>query len=242
MAENDKPGPPYGTYGTFDKFCEGLKDTAVPDHIDRSMLSTLSGGDQTSLLAGLRFLGLIKGDDDKSTELFHRLIQARKKGKDEWKLSLGEVITSRYEPIIGEVNVETTTKAKIQECFRNGGVTAGQMVDKSIRFYLKVLEESGGTVSPHLKALKGRAARRTTGGAPRRKSKSRRPMPLTPPPGLLAKPDRPPDGFDRLPIPVLGGAHIQYPVGLTTAQCTLLEGAVALLRTSVEVTTKEASE
>ncbi len=222
-----------------------VKDTAVPDYIDRSMLSSLSGGDQTALLAGLRFLALIEGDDDKTTDSFHVLIEARKHGSEKWKAALGEVIRQRYERIVDGVNVGTTTKAKIQECFRNAGVAAGQMTDKSIRFYLKALEESGGTVSPHLKALKGRAARRPASGTTRRKA-VRRSKPDVPPPGA-ARGDTPkgspiPKGFERLPIPGLNDAFIQYPADLTAAHCKLFEAAITLLRTSVEVSAEEGSE
>jgi hypothetical protein len=237
MAE----APPYGTYGTFDKFVEQLSATAAPDQIDRSMLSSLSGGDQTALLAGLRFLGLIEGDDGKTTDSFHGLVRARKSGTEEWKAALGQIVKPRYAPIIGDVNIETTTKAKIQKCFGDAGVATGQMMDKSIRFYLKALEQSGGTVSPHLKGMRGRI-RRTTSGTSRRKS-SRRPSSAessdSSAPKTSPKADQVPDGFSRLPIPGLDGAFIQYPADLTRGHITLLEGGVAYLATSVKVREEE---
>ena len=242
MAE----APPRGTYGTFDKFVEQLSTTAVPDHLDRSMLSNLSGGAQTALLAALQFLGLMEGDNGKTTESLHRLIQARKEGNDSWKTAFGEVIKTRYAPIVGDVNVGTTTKAKIQECFRDAGVTAGQMVDKSIRFYLKALEQSGSTVSPHLKGMRGRI-RRVSGSTPRRTPGRRPPSPPPPlapptPPTGDPKADRVPEGFARLPVPGLDGAFIQYPADLRQTHITLLQGGVAYLETSVKVRQEEGGE
>ena len=121
----------------------------------------LSGSDQTALLIGLRFLGLIEDEDDKTTDLLRGLIEARKTGTDAWKSVLREVITQHYESIVGGTNIETTTKAKIEGCFRDAGVATGQMTTKSIRFYLKAVEQFGGTISPYLKGMRGRI------GAPR---------------------------------------------------------------------------
>ena len=230
MAE----APPYGTYGTFDKFVEQLSATAVPYHIDRSMLASLSGGDQTSLLAALRFLGLMEGDDGKTTESLHRLIQARKTGNDAWKTALSEIIERYYAPIVGDVNIGTTTKAKIQECFRDAGVAAGQMADKSIRFYLKALEQSGNTVSPHLKGMRGRI-RRATGGTTRRKPVQGPPPEPLPLPAKPSQADQAPDEFSRLPIPGLDGAFIQYPTDLAKSHLMMFEAGVAYLATSVKV-------
>ena len=239
MIENGNNAPPYGTYSIFETFCENLKDTAIPDHIDRSMFLKLSGGDQTALLIGLRFLGLID-KDDKTTDSFRKLTEARKTGTDAWKSALREVITQRYEPIVGGINTETTTKAKIAECFRAAGVAPGQMTTKSIRFYLKAVEQFGGTISHYLKGMSGRM-RSTTGGISRKKAVRSQPRTQAEQPSSsvkISKGDQAPEGVEVLPIPMLPGAHIQYPVGLTIAQCTMIEGAVTLLRTSVEISTK----
>ena len=229
MAE----APPYGTYGTFDKFVEQLSATAVPDHIDRSMLMSLSGGDQTALLAVLSFLGLMEGDDGKTTESLHRFIQARKTGNDTWKTALSEIIEASYAPIVGDVNIGTTTRAKITECFRDAGVASGQMMDKSIRFYLKALEQSGSTVSPHFKAMRGRI-RRTTGGTTRRKPVRFPPQEPLPLPAKHSQADQAPDGFSRLPIPGLDGAFIQYPTDLAKGHLFMFEGGIAYLATFVK--------
>ena len=241
MNRNGNNAPPYGTYGTFDKFCEELKNTAVPDHIDRSMLHKLSGAAQTALLAGLLFLGLIEENDDGTTDSFHRLIKARKESQDAWKAALGEIVTTRYESIVSGMNIETTTKTKIEERFRAAGVSPGQMTTKSVRFYLKAAEQSGGTISPHLRGMRGRI-RRTTRGTPRRKAAGHTTPPSQPQqssPEQFPKADQAPDGFARLPVPGLEGAFIQYPANLTKAHITLLQGGVAYLETSVKVREEE---
>ena len=178
----------------------------------------------------------VKGGDDESSEALHRLIQERKKGDKEWKSALRVLVTDRYASTIGSLNIETTTTAKLQECFREAGVSAGQMLGKSIRFYLKALEHSGATVSPHLKAQRTRSAsRRNANGSTKTRTATKKKTVEKGAGNTREENDPLPSGFERLPIPGISGAYIQFPVDLTKAHCKLFEASVSLLNTVVEV-------
>ncbi len=52
-----KPSPPYVSYKTFKAFLEELKASVIPDQIDRSMMSKMSGITQTQLPRGVQIPG-----------------------------------------------------------------------------------------------------------------------------------------------------------------------------------------
>src|SRR6266478_5192805 len=68
MAEDNSvgreplPTPPYLPFRTFKSYIESLSSSGIPAKIDRTVLRSRSGSEQTMILASLRYLGLISAD------------------------------------------------------------------------------------------------------------------------------------------------------------------------------------
>jgi hypothetical protein len=140
--------PPYLPYRTFTGFLDDLKETAVPQRIDNSVMNKLSGSLKTQMRSALKFLGLI---DDAGTALppFHALVLAR--GTTEWQDTWTQYFFDAYSDLIGELNLDTGTLQQLKDRFKLFGVD-GSVLIKSVRFYLGAIEDSGSKFSPHFKA------------------------------------------------------------------------------------------
>ena len=234
MSDDSKSIPPYVSYVTFQGFIEELANTTVPAHIDRSMLPKLSGANQTALLSALRFLGMTAGDDDETTSALRELVEARRAGEDAWKQALTQLLDEKYSSILGEVKITNTTRARLTSCFTSAGVKAGQMTEKSMRFYIHALKDAGVKVSEHVTKASRKAAKRKA--APKKPAKRDQGDGTPPPPPSSTTPA---EGFARLPIPGVDGGYIEYPKNLSEADCVMYETMVGALRKYVEVQTGE---
>ncbi len=225
--------PPYGSFGTFKSTTDTLAESIVPSGpLDRRVLDNLSGADYGSLMPGLRFLGLV--DEERiATASYRSLVQAVK-DREKFNTALLEIVTNKYKPITGSVDVKNGTITELEKAFKDAGVSPGQMLTKTIRFYVKALQEGGIKVSPHITkdGRKGNGAKKSD--TTRKKTKAAKALPAMPgerrreeAPDVLMK------GYERLPIPGLVGAYIQYPAQLTAANCDLFEAMVGVLRAYV---------
>jgi hypothetical protein len=140
--------PPYLPYRTFTGFLDDLKETAVPQRVDNSVMNKLSGSLKTQMRSALKFLGLI---DDAGTALppFHSLVLAR--GTTEWQDTWTQYFFDAYSDLIGDLNLDTGTLQQLKDRFKLFGVD-GSVLIKSVRFYLGAIEDSGSKFSPHFKA------------------------------------------------------------------------------------------
>jgi hypothetical protein len=211
------------SYGIFNSTIETLAEATVPTGpLDRNVLDGISGADYGALMSGLRFLGLVD-EHRKATAEYRELIQLSKRPK-EFKEHLGALIILKYAPIIGDLDLDAGTLSQLEKAFRDAGVQPGQMLTKSVRFLIKALTEAGIKVSAYMTKPKPRVARasaKKTGG-----KQARRP-PLQG--GEI--PAGPPKGFDRMPVPGLPSAFIQFPLDLTPEQVDLFGAVVNVLRT-----------
>jgi hypothetical protein len=223
--DTSKPQLPYMSYGVFKSANQALAKATVPSGpLDRHVLDKLSGGDHAALMSGLSFLGYVDGER-KATAAYRDLILASKdENRTKYQSLLFEALSIGYADIIGDVNIETGTLAELEKAFKAYGVPAGQMLTKSIRFYIKALTDCGAPVSPHITKPRPRTPR-TAGkkgskgvaaGTARVQSNSEVTVPK---------------GFDRMPLPGLPDAFIQFPLSLTEGQCDLFDSLVKLLRT-----------
>ncbi|HVB56750.1 MAG TPA: hypothetical protein VNE63_10020 [Candidatus Acidoferrales bacterium] len=219
---------PYMSYGVFSKSIEMLSETTVPSGpLDRRVLSGISGADYGALIPGLRFLGLID-DERKATTQYRELVEAWKNAP-KFKEVLLEILVDKYAPIIGKLNLKTGTSAELEKAFKDYGVSTGQMLTKTIRFFVKAITEAGVTLSPHITARKPRIANTT----PKKNGSDK---------GVHAKgrkdgdesEEEIPNGIERLPLPGMPNSFIQYPANLTEAHCQILEAMIGVLRKSVE--------
>jgi hypothetical protein len=232
-TKSSKVPPPYMSFGVFKSTIETLAETIVPSGpLDRRVLHGLSGADYGALMSGLHFLALVD-DERRATEKYRALVQASKDSEKFKELFL-VILLDKYGPIIGKLNLKHGTIAELEKAFKDYGVGAGQMLTKSIRFFLKAMTEAGVTPGPHMTVSKSRtpstAAKKNTLERARARSKPQREE-------LHGEEVTPPSGFERLPLPGVPNSFIQYPVNLTEAHCQILEGMVGVLRTSVKART-----
>lgn len=248
MSEESKGRTiPYASFISVSNFLERLSglDTPPPDHIDRSMLSSMSGSNQTALIGSLEFLGLIAPGTGKTQPHLEALVEARKRGETEWREALLAVLEEAYSGVVGDLNVQTTTPGKLEEAFRNAGMTAPGMLEKAIRFYVKALQAAGVRLPEHLQKTKRRTTRkvRSTPKTPRSPARSseKEKTPPEPEPRTDVSRDAQggrksavPSGFARQEIPTIDGAYIVYPVNMTETDFALFEAALQFMRAVVQ--------
>lgn len=224
--EPSKNQPPYVSFGVFKTTIEQLAESTVPTGpLDRRVLDGLSGADHGALMSGLSFLGLVD-DERKATDQYRNLIHAFK-NTPKYKEDLYNIIVAKYGPIIGTLDLKTGTIAQLEKAFKDYGVAQGQMLTKTVRFFIKALQECGFQVSPHITKPKPRAPRSVAGKNGGDKQRIRGAQTERQP---RQHDDGIPAGAGRMPIPGLVDAFIQYPMNLSEAQCDLFEGVVAVLR------------
>jgi hypothetical protein len=227
-TDSSKAAPPYMSYGVFKSAIETLAEVAVPSGaLDRRVLDKLSGADHSALMSGLTFLGYVDADR-RATPEYRKLINAWKTDtqgtdKHEYEVLLYEALTVKYADIAGGIDIETGTAAELEKAFKAYGVPAGQMLTKTIRFYIKALQECGAQISTFITKAKPRTAR----------NGAKRPDKVTPKGSIVqsGKEHLIPRGFERMPVPGLPDAFVQFPLNLTEAHCDLFDSVVRVLRT-----------
>lgn len=225
------------TPGVFKTAIETLAEAPVPSGpLDRRVLDKFSGADHGALLSGLGFLGYVDGDR-KATAEYRELIQAWQSDKTKYQGLLFEALSVKYADIIGAINVQTGTATELEKAFKSYGIPAGQMLTKTIRFYVKMLGECGIDVSPHILKAKPRT--------PRNSGKKADKTPAAKGSGApFVSESHIPKGFERMSVPGIRDAFIQYPLSLTDAQCNLFAAMITTLRAYAkgQVSGKEESE
>lgn len=165
-AQEKSNTPPYLSWPTFSGFIGKLKNTVVPNRIDPTLLTNLSGTTQGQLLGALKFLRLTNGNGG-VTERLKDLV--RTYGTVDWAGVLAETIESSYKPIIGSLDLNSATSGELKEQFRKVGGIEGDTIERAMRFYLNALKNAGISYSPHLKirqrALRGSGIRKRGKGA-----------------------------------------------------------------------------
>lgn len=230
--DNATSPPPYVSYGTFKTTIDQLAESTVPTGpLDRRVLDWLSGADYGALMSALRFLGLVD-NDRKATADYRKLAQSSKDGS-QFKEELFALLETKYKPIIGSVDLNQGTITELEKAFKDYGVPSGQMLTKTIRFFVKAVTECGVKLSPHITKSKPRTPRAPTAKNGGEKNRASR-MKETPREQEFSET---PKGFGRMPIPGVEQAYIQYPNDLTQAQCTMFEKTIEVLRAYAEART-----
>jgi hypothetical protein len=212
--------PPYIPYKTFVNLLAGWK-VHLPQRIDRSVLGTYAGGTQSAIISALRYLTLITVDNEPVGTLEGL---ARAEGPERQKL-LKQLLRVGYPFMFSQgFDVTKATPAQIDERFADTGAT-GDTLSKCLSFFTGMAKDAGIALTPHLKTRQRRAT--TT----KRTKKNGTPDHGIPDPPKHRQDDAPPTDFERLPIPGIGGAFIQYPAALTNTDCDLLEAMIGVLRT-----------
>ena len=234
MADT-KTSLPYGTYGMLKGTVERFVDVVVPTSLNRHVLDvrTVSGGDYSALISGLRFLGLINEDRTVRPE-FHALVKAKKQSESAYQAALIEIVTKAYAPVIGDFDLDAGTLPDLEKKFRDASGYQGQMLTKAIRFYVKALEDCGVKISEHVTKPRPRTTSKNKGTKTQKKAtkggvasddKSKEFNGHGPPPPPVV-----PSGFQRIAIPSDPNAFVQFPMAITERDCDQFEGIMDMLR------------
>ena len=142
--------PRYVPYSTFLRFINGLYKIGVPSHIDRSIMDTMSGSGQSAMIAALKSLQLVDADLEPKPAL-QKLVNG---SEDDFSTTLNTLVHSTYAFLFEDsIQIENTTSKKVEEKFRNIGVS-GSTLTKCISFFLAAAKAANISVSPHVKAPK----------------------------------------------------------------------------------------
>lgn len=157
--------PPYIGFSTFMSFIKGLGATSIPSRIDKSLLRNMSGTNQSTLIAALKWFDLID-EAGAHGERLQKLVDAGDKAGEVLK---GMLPTAYAFMADGSIDLARATGAQVEEKFRAYGLT-GETIVKAMSFFLAACKEAGIPISAHVKlpkttrpngankAKKGRAA------------------------------------------------------------------------------------
>jgi len=140
--------PPYVSFKSFTSFIKGLRDSTLPTQIDRSMMRSMSGAQQSSMISALRYFHLID-ENDKPTAPMKQLVEASDENqKDVLKAALEAAYSFLFDD--AEFDLERATGQQLADKFRAQGIT-GSTVIKSTSFFLAAAKEVGIKYSAHIK-------------------------------------------------------------------------------------------
>ena len=163
VAQEDKKktSPPYIPFLTFNNMIVWLESEGVPVKFDRSFWGKKYGGGLgLQLMAGLRFLGLLK--DDYTQPLLKEIVDAR---GDERKKLLTSMIEKSYSVSVDFSQLSGATPSMLKEWFARYKLD-GSTERKARSFFVNACKAYGVTIS---KSLMKTARNKQSGGAPREK-------------------------------------------------------------------------
>ena len=147
-VEPTATSPPYIPWKSFIGYVAALKNTTVPHTLDGTVRpKSMAGGLWRQLTSALQFLGLINASKV-TQEGLRKLVKAH--GTAEWKKVVHDCVLPAYAKIVLDTPIENATPGQLEKRFRELGKVDGQMLQKSMRFYLHALKESGVKYSDHL--------------------------------------------------------------------------------------------
>jgi hypothetical protein len=232
--ESSKTQVAYVGFGVFKSATTALAEATVPSGpLDRHVLDKISGADYGALMSGLNFLGYVDSERRATSSYRDLILASKEENHTKYQALFYETLSIKYADVVGNVDVKTATLAELEKSFKAYGVPAGQMLTKTIRFYVKALTECGANVSPYITKPRPRSPRISTKKNDRQIISS----PLNPGFGTHAGGGaggvvtQVPNGFDRMPVPGLPQAFIQFPLAITPEQVELFSAVVNVLKT-----------
>jgi hypothetical protein len=133
-SPNGEAFPFYLSFTTFRSAVQSLRAHGLPEKIDRTAWASRSGGEQSQLLSGFKFLGLI--DSGNNTQaILKRLVDAAENSQQEKEI-LGSILRQRYGRLFDELDLKTATIGQVEEKIGSYGPT-GATRKRAARFFLK---------------------------------------------------------------------------------------------------------
>jgi hypothetical protein len=136
--------PPYLAFQTFWSFLDELASKPLPPQIDRSLLSSKSGTDQTGLLNLLKGVGFISPDLSVEPAL-GQFVDADEEGR---KKILANLL-AEYFPKQIEVSESNGTEKQLLDSFEEAFGYTGDTRRKATTFFLHAARTAGLHLSPH---------------------------------------------------------------------------------------------
>lgn len=154
--------PPYLPYRTFRNFIDSLKQ-GMPNRIDRSLMATMSGATQATVLATLRYLDLIQ-EHGAPTDKLLRLVNSE--GVERQRV-LRDMLTASYPFLFQDgFDLGNATAHSFEERFKERA--SGDTLRKCEAFFLAAAKDADLSVSRFITARGSRAAgNRSKGRRPR---------------------------------------------------------------------------
>jgi len=141
----DGPGvPPYLSFKTFSGFIERMRK-GLPNRVDRSIMSSLSGSNQSQLLAALRYLQLIS-PKGVPTEKLSSLVESE---GIKFRRALREILIASYPFLFKGFDLQRATIDQLIKQFANAG-GSGDTVRKCVSFFLAAARQAELQVSPFM--------------------------------------------------------------------------------------------
>lgn len=147
--------PPYTAFQSIKTMLAQFKEHALPDRIDRSVLTNFSGAVGSQILTALKFLRLTDNLGH-PTKAMKSLVAAY--GTDDYPETLKTVLQEAYAPIF-ELNLATCSPSQFFEKFKRTYSGADDVIRKSITFFLNAASDAAVPVSSFImKARKPRVS------------------------------------------------------------------------------------
>lgn len=147
--------PPYMSWATFENIIDGLAAEGMPDQIDRSVLRSRSGGDQSQFLRAAANFGLIDEQGVPTDRL--KVYATHPEQRPEM---LREMLREHYADVIALGT--GATQQQLVEQFRAFNIE-GETVRKAIAFYLNAARQAEIPLSPRFKTTRPGAGGRKSG-------------------------------------------------------------------------------
>ncbi|MGC2175793.1 MAG: DUF5343 domain-containing protein [Acidimicrobiales bacterium] len=157
---NEEAKPPYLPFQTLLNYLGELAGKPLPPKLDRSMMKSKSGGDQTNLIGALKFFGFIDADNT-VLEALRTFVPMDETAR---KAYLGGRLRDLY-PEAFKVSDEHGSETALYDCFTETYGYGGDTRRKAATFFLHAARWAGITVSanfPTTRMGSGRAATRGT--------------------------------------------------------------------------------
>jgi hypothetical protein len=137
MVDESKRAAAYLPWTTFKNALDQLSQ-GVPSRIDRSVFPGIAWNVQTQLFAGMKFLGLLSGEDE-PTPLLSDLVSGT---EEERKLKLKKVIQNSYSELIA-IDLTKATRAHFEEKLGELYSVTGDTRIKASRFFVNAASYTG---------------------------------------------------------------------------------------------------
>jgi hypothetical protein len=177
--------PPYLSWKTFVSYIESMRQ-AIPPRIDKSMMTRLSGLNQSLMMNSFLYLDLIDKEGVLSPTLTQLIETSATEKRGEFKAILNKVLLSSYSFLFdstGTFDLAKSSSGDFDKKFEAQGVS-GQTVGKCEAFFIAAAKEAGIKLSPYILDVKRRGPKGGSSSRTRNNKNDGKQNDETPPPPI----------------------------------------------------------